>query len=58
MTRFDTALAGLGGSPFAPDAGGNLPTEALVQLLSAEGVDHGVDLEAVLDARSFVRSVV
>jgi hydroxymethylglutaryl-CoA lyase len=58
VTRFDTALGGLGGSPFAPDAGGNLPTEALVQLLSAEGVDHGIDLEVVLEARAFVRSVV
>jgi hydroxymethylglutaryl-CoA lyase len=58
VTRFDTALGGLGGSPFAPDAGGNLPTEALVQLLSAEDVDHGIDLEVVLEARAFVRSVV
>ena len=58
VTRFDTALGGLGGSPFAPDAGGNLPTEELVQLLSAEGLDHGVELDAVLDARTFIRSVV
>ncbi len=58
VTRFDTALAGLGGSPFAPDAGGNLPTEALAQLLRAEGFDTGLDVGAVLDARNFVRSVL
>jgi hydroxymethylglutaryl-CoA lyase len=55
VTRFDTAVGGLGGSPFAPDAGGNLPTEHLVQLLEAEGYDTGVDLDAVVDARSFIR---
>ena len=27
VTRFDTAVGGLGGSPFAPAAGGNLATE-------------------------------
>ena len=30
VDRFDTALGGLGGSPFAPAAGGNLATEDLV----------------------------
>ena len=30
VTRFDTATGGLGGSPFAPGAGGNLATEDLV----------------------------
>jgi hydroxymethylglutaryl-CoA lyase len=58
VTRFDAAVGGLGGSPFAPDAGGNLPTEQLVYLLNAEGVDHGIDLDAVIDARSFIRPVV
>jgi hydroxymethylglutaryl-CoA lyase len=58
VTRFDTAVAGLGGSPFAPDAGGNLATEQLVELLQHEGFDLGIDLDAVFEARSFVRSVV
>ena len=58
VTRFDTALGGLGGSPFAPDAGGNLATENLVRVLNEEGVEHGVDLDAVLDAWSFIRSVL
>ena len=58
VTRFDAAVGGLGGSPFAPDAGGNLATEHLLYLLDAEGVDHGIDRDAVIDARSFIRSVV
>jgi hydroxymethylglutaryl-CoA lyase len=48
VTRFDTSVGGLGGSPFAPGAGGNLATEELVLLLHDMGVDTGIDLEALL----------
>ncbi len=58
VTRFDTALGGLGGSPFAPDAGGNLATEHLVQLLEAEGYETGVSVPELVAALGFIRSVV
>ena len=45
VDRFDTALGGLGGSPFAPTAGGNLATEDLVMVLVDAGVDTGIDLD-------------
>jgi hydroxymethylglutaryl-CoA lyase len=48
ITRFDTATGGLGGSPFAPGAGGNLATEDLVLLLHDLGHSTGIDLEAIL----------
>jgi hydroxymethylglutaryl-CoA lyase len=48
VTRFDTAVGGLGGSPFAPAAGGNLATEDLVHLLDDAGMETGVDLAALL----------
>lgn len=48
VRRFDTAVGGLGGSPFAPGAGGNLATEELVMMLDDMGIDTGVDLAAVL----------
>lgn len=48
VTRFDTATGGLGGSPFAPGAGGNLATEDLVLVLHDVGLDTGIDLDAVL----------
>ncbi|HEX2738274.1 MAG TPA: hydroxymethylglutaryl-CoA lyase [Acidimicrobiia bacterium] len=48
--RFDTSLGGLGGSPFAPEAGGNLATEDLVLLLGDLGVATGVELAALLAA--------
>lgn len=58
VTRFDTAVGGLGGSPFAPTAGGNLATEDLVLLLDDVGVATGVDLGALLDASRFVAELV
>jgi hydroxymethylglutaryl-CoA lyase len=48
VTRFDTSTGGLGGSPFAPGAGGNLATEDLVLMLHDLGFDTGIDLDAVL----------
>jgi hydroxymethylglutaryl-CoA lyase len=49
VTRFDTATGGLGGSPFAPGAGGNLATEDLVLMLHDLGYETAIDLEAILD---------
>ena len=48
IRRFDTAVGGLGGSPFAPGAGGNLATEDLVLLLEELGYDTGIDLGRLL----------
>lgn len=48
VRRFDTALGGLGGSPFAPAAGGNLATEDLVHALADGEHATGVDLIALL----------
>jgi hydroxymethylglutaryl-CoA lyase len=48
VTRFDTSVGGLGGSPFAPGAGGNLATEDLVLVLEDGGIDTGVDLDALI----------
>ncbi|MDQ8043520.1 MAG: hydroxymethylglutaryl-CoA lyase [Patulibacter sp.] len=49
VTRFDTSVGGLGGSPFAAGAAGNVATEDLVSLVEDLGVDTGVDLVALLD---------
>lgn len=51
---FDASTGGTGGSPFAPGSAGNLATEDLVYLLGREGVRHGVDLDGVLAAASFM----
>jgi isopropylmalate/homocitrate/citramalate synthase len=47
-SSLDASVGGLGGCPFAPKATGNVATEDLVYLLEGEGVDTGVDLEALI----------
>ena len=48
VTRFDAALGGLGGCPFAPGATGNVCSEDLVHMFEQMGVATGVDLDALL----------
>jgi hydroxymethylglutaryl-CoA lyase len=48
ISRFDTSVGGLGGSPFAAGAAGNLATEDLVYLCDDLGVQTGVDLAKLL----------
>lgn len=50
VTTVDSAVAGLGGCPYAPGAGGNVATEDVVYLLEGLGVKTGVDLRAVAAA--------
>ncbi|SEA91586.1 hydroxymethylglutaryl-CoA lyase [Paraburkholderia sartisoli] len=47
--RFDAALGGLGGCPFAPGASGNICTEDLVNLCDEMGIPTGIDLVKLLE---------
>lgn len=58
FARFDTAVGGLGGSPFAHGAGGNLATEELVALLDDLGVETGIDVEALAAVALEVEALV
>ena len=44
----DASVGGLGGCPYAPRASGNIATEDLVYLLEHEGIDTGVDPDALI----------
>ena len=44
----DASVGGLGGCPYAPRASGNIATEDLVYLLEREGIETGVDLDALI----------
>lgn len=48
VTTFDASAGGLGGCPYARSATGNLATEDLVWFLTGLGIDHGVDLDALV----------
>jgi hydroxymethylglutaryl-CoA lyase len=58
VSRFDCAVGGLGGSPFAPGAGGNLATEDLVYLLDDLGIDTGIDLAALVGVSALLAGLV
>lgn len=58
VTRFDAALAGFGGCPFAPGAHGNLATEELVRTLHAAGHETGIDEVKLAVAATAAREAV
>ncbi|GHC24098.1 hydroxymethylglutaryl-CoA lyase [Kushneria pakistanensis] len=58
VTRFDAALGGLGGCPFAPGASGNVCTEDMVHMFEEMGIDTGVDLDALLAVSATLSDLV
>jgi hydroxymethylglutaryl-CoA lyase len=58
VTRFDTAIGGLGGSPFAKGAGGTVATEDVVALLDDLGIETGISLAKLIEASRFVEELV
>ncbi len=57
-TVLDASIGGLGGCPYAPRATGNIATEDLVYLLEGEGVETGVDLDALIEVSEWLESVL
>jgi isopropylmalate/homocitrate/citramalate synthase len=57
-TVLDASVGGLGGCPYAPRATGNVATEDLVYLLEGEGVDTGVDLDALIGVSEWLEAVL
>ncbi len=57
-TVLDGSVGGVGGCPFAPRATGNVATEDLVYLLEREGVDTGVDLDALIAVAEWLARVL
>jgi isopropylmalate/homocitrate/citramalate synthase len=57
-TVFDASVGGIGGCPFAPRATGNISTEDLVYLLHGEGVDTGIDLDALITVAEWLEGVL
>jgi isopropylmalate/homocitrate/citramalate synthase len=54
----DASVGGLGGCPFAPNATGNVATEDLVYALEREGVETGVDLEALIGVAAWLAELL
>lgn len=59
ITDFDTAVGGLGGCPFAGNAGaaGNVCTEEVVFLCQQLGIETGIDLPAMIECSRYAESL-
>jgi hydroxymethylglutaryl-CoA lyase len=58
VATFDSSVGGLGGTPYAPGANGNLATEELVFMLEEMGIATGVDIETLLEAAEGVGRIL
>ena len=50
----DSAIAGLGGCPYAKGASGNVATEDVLYMLNGLGIKTGIDFEKLLAAGWFI----
>jgi hydroxymethylglutaryl-CoA lyase/(R)-citramalyl-CoA lyase len=57
-TVLDASIGGLGGCPYAPRATGNIATEDLVYLLEHEGIETGVDLDALIEISRWLEGIL
>jgi hydroxymethylglutaryl-CoA lyase len=48
ISVFDSAIAGLGGCPYAKGASGNVATEDLIYMLDGLAIQHGVEMQKLL----------
>jgi hydroxymethylglutaryl-CoA lyase len=58
VTLFEGSVGGIGGSPFAPGAAGNLCSEDALAMLEAMGIASGVDVNRLIEvARGLERTL-
>jgi len=58
ITVVDSAVAGLGGCPFAAGATGNVATEDVLYMLDGMGIETGVDLGAMVECGQFIAKLL
>ena len=54
ISVIDSAVAGLGGCPYARGASGNVASEDVVYLLDGLGISHGLDLNKLVDTGRYI----
>lgn len=57
LRAFDSAVGGLGGCPYAPNAPGNVATEAVLSMLTADGYQTGVDAAIIAKAAQMAKEM-
>ncbi|WP_342533278.1 hydroxymethylglutaryl-CoA lyase [Lysinibacillus sp. FSL K6-0057] len=58
ITKYDSAIGGLGGCPYAPGASGNVSTNDLVNFLHRLGVQTNIDEEKLFTATRFLQQAI
>ena len=58
VATVDSAVAGLGGCPYAPGASGNVATEDVLYMLDGLGIETGVDFAAIVSAGQYICDVL
>lgn len=58
VATIDSAVAGLGGCPYAPGASGNVATEDVLYMLDGLGIETGVDFAAVVAAGQYICDIL
>jgi hydroxymethylglutaryl-CoA lyase len=54
----DSAVAGLGGCPYAAGASGNVASEDVLYMLDGLGIETGVDLAKLVETGSFISAAL
>lgn len=58
ITKFESAIGGLGGCPFAPGAAGNIASEDLVNMLHSMGIETDVSLEVLQNLTTLIKEKI
>lgn len=62
ISVLDSSVAGLGGCPYASQgdkvAAGNVSTEDLVYMLNGLGIEHGINLQMLIDAGNYICNAI
>ena len=58
ITKFDSAIGGLGGCPYAKGASGNVATEDLLYLLHEMGIETGVNLKNIQQTALSIEGII
>lgn len=58
ITKFDSAIGGLGGCPYAKGASGNVATEDLLYLLHGMGIETGISLDKIQQTALFIEQKI
>lgn len=58
VATVDSAVAGLGGCPYAKGASGNVATEDVVYMLNGLGIETGVDLEKLASTGAWISGLL